>query len=573
MKERTLFWRRLVMTNAKKWICGFVFGSILLLLSYFLYDHFRYSTEKVDLFERNHISIVMDGKILPYTVKKSGNTTLLPVSFLKEQFDPQLYVDESTNSVILTTDDNVIVLKDSQIQGLVNPVNLSLPVPLQQDKQEYWIPTDPLTHIYPFQVDSEQKQVVVVTKTNTVNKYATVEKDKQQGSHLRMDPNRKSSITADVSLHEKVFAVNQQNNWTFVQKENGFFGWIETDMLSGVIKPETAKTSTSPSILTPTKSAAANINLTWEAVYCCNPDPATLQPLPGVNVVSPTWFSLGDANGNLTNKTSLPYITWAKANGKQVWALFSNEFEPVKTHAFLTNYQARMLAIQQLVAWTKLYNLEGINIDFENVYLEDKPHLVQFVRELTPFLHKEGKIVSIDVTHPGGSDMWSLFLDRQTLAKSVDYMMVMSYDEHWAGGPEAGSVASLPWVEKGIQEMLKEVPAEKLILGVPFYTRLWNIKDGNVTSQTMSMDAARAWVAEHQLTPTVDEETKQQYVEFLNPDGSMSRMWLENEVSVKQRIDLIHKYKLAGIGSWARAFSSNEIWNTVNQNLHLEGSQ
>ena len=236
------------------------------------------------------------------------------------------------------------------------------------------------------------------------------------------------------------------------------------------------------------------IQLTWEAVYTKNPDLATMPVMPGVNVVSPTWFELSGTDGTIKNLGSLDYVNWAKTKGYQVWGLFSNAFDPDLTHEALQNYETRQKMIRQLLIYSQMYQLDGINIDIENVREEDGPLVTQFVREATPYFHQAGLIVSMDITFISSGN-WSAFYEREKLAETVDYLMVMAYDEHWGTSEEAGSVASFPWVETNLQKLLEVVPNEKLILGVPLYTRLWEVKEtGEVSSKALSMAEAKEWL-------------------------------------------------------------------------------
>lgn len=220
--------------------------------------------------------------------------------------------------------------------------------------------------------------------------------------------------------------------------------------------------------------------------------------MSGLQVVSPTWFHL-QKDGLVKNVADKKYVEWAHKKGYQVWGLFSNSFDAKLTNSMLNDPKLRIKVIKQLLSYVELYQLDGINVDFENVYLKDKEELVQFLRELTPLLHEKGRTVSIDVTVKSLSENWSMFYDRKKIGEIVDYVMLMAYDEHWATSPKAGSVASIPWVEKGIKGILEEVPNDKLILGVPFYTRLWKEEideTGNkkVTSKTFTMEQTKEWI-------------------------------------------------------------------------------
>ncbi len=312
--------------------------------------------------------------------------------------------------------------------------------------------------------------------------------------------------------------------------------------------------------------------LTWEQVYARNPNPDHFSPMPGLNVVSPTWFHLLDAEGALENRADSSYVRWAHDQGYQVWALFSNNFDPDMTAEALASYDRRMNMARQLISWAVLYQLDGINIDFENVRLKDGPKLTRFVRELTPLLHEAGLTVSIDVTFLSSSENWSMFYDRAALSEIVDYMMVMAYDEHVASSPVSGSVSSLPWVERNVQRIIDEagVPPEKLILGAPFYTRIWSeeLLDGKVkvSSKAVGMESIAALLDDKGLKPDLDEAAGQHYVEY-EEDGVLKKIWLENAFSMKSRIALVHQFGLAGVASWSRNFGNEDIWRTIEAEL------
>jgi spore germination protein YaaH len=280
-----------------------------------------------------------------------------------------------------------------------------------------------------------------------------------------------------------------------------------------------------------------------------------------------------DGEGRIRSIADAGYSEWARGKGIQVWGLFSNGFEPDRTHEALSTYETRYAMIQQLLAYAKTFRLQGINIDFENVYTKDKDNLVQFVREMTPLLHEQNLVVSIDVTPKSNSEMWSVFLDRQRLGASVDFMMLMGYDEHWASSPVAGSVSTLPWVERSIQRILDEdgVPPEKLVLGIPLYMRIWTEEpqeDGQlkVSSKTMSMDAVKKLIQEKKLKPVFSEEAGQNYVEFKEGETT-KKIWIEDAVSIRARAELAKAYSLAGVASWRRGFETSDIWAELDKTL------
>ena len=289
----------------------------------------------------------------------------------------------------------------------------------------------------------------------------------------------------------------------------------------------------------------------------------TKDKIAGLDILSPTWFDVADADGNLTNKAERAYVDEAHAKGYRVWALVTNSFDRDLTREVLADPRARQNVIRQLAVYSLIYDLDGINIDFENVYDEDKDRLTAFVGEMSDLLRQMGLISSIDVTVPAQSSYWSLCFDRKALAEKVDYMMVMTYDEHWAACPVSGSVASLPWVETNIEKMLKLVPKEKLLLGIPLYTREWiETNDGGrikTRSKTLWMEDVDALIAEKKLTPTWLAEAGQDYLSY-EEDGKTHRIWIENAKSIQKRLSLVHKYELAGAASWRKGFETDDIW-------------
>ncbi|MDF2857218.1 MAG: hypothetical protein K0Q87_3069 [Neobacillus sp.] len=218
-----------------------------------------------------------------------------------------------------------------------------------------------------------------------------------------------------------------------------------------------------------------------------------------------------------------------------------------------------------------MYQLHGINFDIENVKQEDGPLVTQFMREATPYLHEAGLVVSMDITFSAGdNNNWSSFYERSELSQIVDYLIVMAYDEHWGPASGAGSVSSLPWVEINLQNLLTEVPNDKLILGVPLYTRLWKeqkLDNGEieVTASALSMDKAKDWITENALQPIFDPISGQNYAEFYDENENATyKMWLEDELSLRKRAELAALYQLAGVATWSRSFGDQTAWASLN---------
>ncbi len=312
------------------------------------------------------------------------------------------------------------------------------------------------------------------------------------------------------------------------------------------------------------------IVLVWEFAYN-NPDTDEIGDMPSLMVVSPTWFHLKDGEGTIQNLADPSYVRWAHGQGYHVWGLVSNSFEPEITAEMLTSSTGRRNVIVQLLALARLYNLNGLNIDFENFHYRYRDYFTQFIRELAPLCREEGLVLSVDVTFISTAAYWSLCYDRRALAEAADYVAVMAYDEHWGASPVAGSVSSLPWVERGLQAVLKEIPREKLLLGVPFYSRIWEIEeqdDGSkkVSSKAYGMEKIAEILAEHEAVAAWCEETGQNKAVY-EDDGIIYKTWLEDAASMKLRVDLVNKYNLAGLAAWRRGFEKPEIWDIIDENL------
>ncbi|MCT4634353.1 MAG: glycosyl hydrolase family 18 protein [Firmicutes bacterium] len=318
------------------------------------------------------------------------------------------------------------------------------------------------------------------------------------------------------------------------------------------------------------KLQGEKIVLAWEQVFKGNVDTNKIGSLGAVNVISPTWLSVINKSGDISSRIDYDYLKWAKKRGYHVWLLIDNSFDPDITNGFLNDLLARENIIRQLEEILKISNIDGINLDFENVYLKDKDKLVQFVGELLPIVHKYNKTLSIDVTVMGGSDNWSNFLDRKRLGQIVDFMAVMTYDEHWASSPNSGSVASLPWVEEGMERISKIVDKDKLIMGIPLYSRIWHEKAefrGKAVKQnTKSMNYILKLVKEKNLEKEWLEDLSQNYVEY-KEDGLVKRIWLEDLDSIEKKVELLNNNGYRGLGAWKRGLESPGVWKKIEDTL------
>ncbi|MFS0723737.1 glycosyl hydrolase family 18 protein [Paenibacillus sp. 1P07SE] len=515
--------------------------------------------------------IMYQGEELAFGALMEGGSAKLPIEAVElvMALDEPIRYEADSGSVIMTTADKVLHLTKDSLMASLNQQPFELAFAPQETEGHVYLPITPLEELYGLRVYYHETTGVVTLQTPGMKiQHAAAARD----SAVRSGPSIREPVLEPVLAGQEVRVWQEADGWYRVQGRTGYVGYVPKRDLS-LTTTETVPEPERGEIFIPWQEDGTRINLTWEAVYSRNPDTAAIPAMPGVNVVSPTWFELTSGDGQINSKADPGYVAWAHNRGYQVWALFSNSFNPDLTTEALASYENRLTMIKQLLAYAEMYQLQGINIDFENVYTADKDNLIQFVREMTPLLHEQGQVVSIDVTPKSNSEMWSAFLDREALARSVDYMMLMAYDEHWASSPVAGSVASLPWVERSIRRLLEEddVPPHKLILGIPLYTRVWTEQqreDGSVevSSRAIGMETAEQLLADRGLQPELDPAAGQHYVEY-EEDGARMRIWLEDGTSARARVQLVKKYDLAGIASWQRGFQKPQIWEVLDQEL------
>ncbi len=326
------------------------------------------------------------------------------------------------------------------------------------------------------------------------------------------------------------------------------------------------------------------INLTWHQIYNTGVT-KTGNHMDGLNVISPTWFRLVDNTGltpysyeyefykdlnlyiaDLGNKA---YIEDAKMEGYKVWAMFNTEGSPAKASKFLNSPEARKACVKMMKDFILKYDLDGINLDFENMYQSDRDIYSQFVKEMADMCHSVGAILSVDVTkYEATSPTYSLCYDRKTIAKYADYVALMAYDQNGTWSTTAGSVADLKWTENAVVKTLEEVPNEKLLLGIPFYARIWQTNSSGkvIKTSAVGMSTVAKKIQENNATIRYDEKSGQNYAEWTS-GSSIFKVWIEDKTSIKARLDLVEKYDLAGIASWSKTFETSDIWGYIEENL------
>jgi spore germination protein YaaH len=556
-----------------KWIItGLILAIFMIVSSILLLLYPFASKEKVNFFHHPYPILFKNKEVGNALVE--NDKVLLPISFLQEYLDESILFDEKSQSVIITTQDKVIQMPTESLTYYVNEkaVNLHLPA-VQNANGELFVALEPLLNYYPIQYQLLIGSNAVWIQENgdlLVHGKIKAKDVHEEKLRLRSDASLQSPYVSQVVNGDNIYIEGQKEDYVYIRKENGIAGYLHSDFIQE--DKEEVVTIKNEEYQANIQKINGPIQLTWEAVYTKNPDPNKLPDMPGLNVVSPTWFELENGEGGIKNLGSLEFVQWAHSKKLQVWGLFSNAFDPELTHLAFKDYETRQKMIRQLLHYSQMYHLNGINLDIENVNVEDGPLVTQFVREATPLFHEAGLTVSMDITFISTSGNWSAFYEREKLSKIVDYLIVMAYDEHWGSSPTAGSVASFPWVEENLQRLLEIVPNDRLILGVPFYTRLWKEQqlangDIEVSSEAISMAKTKEWLTKNKLKPVYDSVTGQNYAELSIPTEKVTyKIWIEDEHSLKKRADLAVKYELAGVASWSRFFADDTAWTALQFN-------
>lgn len=410
-----------------------------------------------------------------------------------------------------------------------------------------------------FQVyEKPQARIVIESQWDEIQT-VEVKKDTQ----VRFRAGMKSPVLTDISKKESVTFIEPEGDWKKVRTKDGFIGYIPNSALKEV-KKETVvrefagvKDEEYTNITKP-----YTINLGWHQVTSQTANKGVLETIAktkGLTTLSPTWFSVSDNQGNMTSIASQEYVNYAHQSNIEVWALVDNFSDQVDSFELLSRTSSRVNLENQLIAAALQNGIDGINVDFENISEETGEHYIQFIRELSVKCRQNGLVLSVDNYVPKG---YTAHYHREEQGKMVDYVIIMGYDEHYAGSPESGSVASYDFVKEGIEQTVKQVPAAKVINAMPFYTRLWKEADSKVTSEAIGMAEAEKRVANAGVQAQWDDTVKQNYATW-EADGATYKIWLEDAQSLEAKLQLMKDNQLAGTAAWKLGFEKPEIWETI----------
>lgn len=556
-------------------IAKLVVISVLLGITIFLFQIAPYYKES-EKFDPNAVRVTIDDKdvtnSLPDEVFLEDDIIMMSTETLMKYFKPYVYYDNKYDTVIITSDVDVVKIKNGTNIMNVNGVDESLSgsTQIKETKAEsgekdyiVYVPINSLQKIFDITVDFNEKVNVTTPNSLTRMKVVTVE-DKTRVRTYKKEFSRNNGYA---KKNEKLYIFDPNDKtddgYVKVKNERGDIGYalLEDIRIENVVNEPTIKQ------VTDVKNK--KISLVWEYAENYTPNREGQAKIDGLDVISPTWLYLKDSLGNLEVTTDKTYFNWAKKQGYLVWPTLKNDFTSLEeTSQVITDMNLREKFIEKILAYALANKFDGVNIDFEYMNKADKNEFSEFVRELSARLRANGITVSVDVTIPGGSDTYSLCYDRKALANAVDYMMLMAYDQYGSWSKNPGPNASISWVENNIETMLgyEGVSKEKLVLCVPFYSRYWKVDSESGVRKgvsTLTMKSANDYLERYKDKAVWNEEDGQYYVEYTEK-GTTTKIWIDNEEALKKKIELIEKYDLAGVAAWRWGYEDgNKVWNVI----------
>ena len=531
----------------------------------FLINRYKPGTEYMagneyfNLTDENSVALIQNGELLEEQAVLIGGEPYAAYTYVESQLNSCFYWDEETKGILLTTSGGVQTLLPGDAAVAKTPGGQ--PAVQQESDGTVYISLDVVKEYtdLDYAYYSDPNRVVIRNEWDGVEQ-ATVQSDTAQ---VRQKGGIKSLILADVQKGDTLLYLENLDNWCKVMTADGYTGYIRTEDISEpeAIEARTAKKDSYERITRDHK-----INLVWHQSTSTESNDAMAEmtaEMTGVNVISPTWFSVTDETGTISSLASADYVKLAHEAGREVWGLIDNFNEAFDETTDLAYASVRSRIIEQLLAEAASCGMDGINVDFENLKEAGIPHYLQFLRELTSAAHAQNLVVSVDTPVP---QAYTMYYQRGEQARFVDYMIVMAYDEHFAGSEEAGSVSSLPFVQQAVEEMTRVMPADQVICGIPFYTRVWTEKFGQsaITSEVLGMDGAKNYAKENQMTETWDASLGQNVATVETSDARYT-IWMEDEQSMEEKLKVIQSADLAGVAEWKLGFECVDVWSLISE--------
>lgn len=531
----------------------------------FLINRYKPGTEYMagneyfNLTDENSVALIQNGELLEEQAVLIGGEPYAAYTYVESQLNSCFYWDEETKGILLTTSGGVQTLLPGDAAVAKTPGGQ--PAVQQESDGKVYISLDVVKEYtdLDYAYYSDPNRVVIRNEWDGVEQ-ATVQSDTAQ---VRQKGGIKSLILADVQKGDTLLYLENLDNWCKVMMADGYTGYIQTEDIS---EPEDIEARTAKKDSYERITRDHKINLVWHQSTSTESNDAMAEmtaEMTGVNVISPTWFSVTDETGTISSLASADYVKLAHEAGREVWGLIDNFNEAFDETTDLAYASVRSRIIEQLLAEAASCGMDGINVDFENLKEAGIPHYLQFLRELTSAAHAQNLVVSVDTPVP---QAYTMYYQRGEQARFVDYMIVMAYDEHFAGSEEAGSVSSLPFVQQAVEEMTRVMPADQVICGIPFYTRVWTEKFGQsaITSEVLGMDGAKNYAKENQMTETWDASLGQNVATVETSDARYT-IWMEDEQSMEEKLKVIQSADLAGVAEWKLGFECADVWSLISK--------
>ena len=531
----------------------------------FLINRYKPGTEYMagneyfNLTDENSVALIQNGELQEEQAVLIGGEPYAAYTYVESQLNSCFYWDEETKGILLTTSGGVQTLLPGDAAVAKTPGGQ--PAVQQESDGTVYVSLDVVKEYtdLDYAYYSDPNRVVIRNDWDGVEQ-ATVQSDTAQ---VRQKGGIKSLILADVQKGDTLLYLENLDNWCKVMTADGYTGYIQTEDIS---EPETIEARTAKKDSYERITRDHKINLVWHQSTSTESNDAMAEmtaEMTGVNVISPTWFSVTDETGTISSLASADYVKLAHDAGREVWGLIDNFNEAFDETTDLAYASVRSRIIEQLLAEAASCGMDGINVDFENLKEAGIPHYLQFLRELTSAAHAQNLVVSVDTPVP---QAYTMYYQRGEQARFVDYMIVMAYDEHFAGSEEAGSVSSLPFVQQAVEEMTRVMPADQVICGIPFYTRVWTEKFGQsaITSEVLGMDGAKNYAKENQMTETWDASLGQNVATVETSDARYT-IWMEDEQSMEEKLKVIQSADLAGVAEWKLGFERADVWSLISE--------
>jgi spore germination protein YaaH len=541
---------------------------LIIIIAIILIGTIAYNISNNIIVDKNKsINLVINNKNVTSNLKKEiiieNDNIYISKQDLGNFFDKYIYEDTENNNIVTTYNNKIASISLEKNKININGSTKNTYAHAENKEGTIYVPITELEDVYGIEIKYlPDSKVLTIDSTSKEQKKGIITKNVSVKSSTKF-----ISKTIDkVKKGSYVIVVSEDKGYTKIRTENGKVGYVKTNKVANtvVVREEMQET----------KQIEGKVNMVWDyySEVASAPD-RTGVTMDGVNVVSPAFFHL-NTSGELTENVGTQgqaYIDWAHSNGYKVWPMVQNAGNGMLnvTSNIMNDYNKRQKLINQIVNYCVKYKLDGINIDFENMKKEDKDMYSRFIIELAPRLKDMGIVVSVDVTAPDGSETWSLCFDRNVIGDVADYIIFMAYDQYGTSSNKSGTTAGYDWVNLSLNKFLKteEIESNKIILAIPLYTRLWTEdSSGKVVKQsTVSMKNIDS-ILPGGVNKQWDDNLKQYYVEY--QDGQYTKkMWIEDEKSLKEKINLINSNNLGGVASWEKGMETDNFWTFLKENL------